>query len=69
MKHENLDIQKYFNTKITKEERQLIFQLRAEVTNVKMNCKGKYKDIRCEACNQENETQEYVLTCEILNKN
>ena len=45
--HENLGIQKYLkhsNIEITKEERQLIFQLRSEVTNVKMNFKGKYED-------------------------
>ena len=56
------------NIKITKEERQLIFQLRAEVTNVKMNCKGKYEDLKCEASNQKNQTQEHVLTREISNK-
>ena len=66
--HENLGIQKYLkhiNIKI----RQLIIQSRSEVTNVKMNFKGKYEDFKCEACNQENETQEHVLPCEILNKN
>ena len=70
--HENLGIQKYLkhsNIKITKEERQLIFQLRSEVTNVKMNCKGKYEDLKCEACKEGDETQEHVYKCKILNKN
>ena len=72
MKHENFGLQKYLkhsNIKITIEIRQLIFQLRSGITNVKMNRKGMYEDLRCNACNEENETQEHVLKCKILNKN
>ena len=72
LKHENLGLQKYLkhsNIKITREEKQLIFQLRSGITNVKMNRKGMYEDLRCNACNEENETQEHVLKCKILNKN
>ena len=72
LKHENLGIQKYLkhsNMKITIEERQMIFKLRSEVSNVKMNCKGMYENLKCEACNEENETQEHLIKCKILNKN
>ena len=55
--------------KITIEERQMIFKFRLEVTNVKMNCKGMYENLKCEACNEENETQEHLIKCKILNKN
>ena len=72
LKHENFGLQKYLkhsNIKIKIEERQLIFQLRSGITNVKMNRKGMYEDLRCDACKEENETQEHVLNCKILNKN
>ena len=36
--------------KITKEDVQLISQMRSQDTNVKMNLKGKYENFKCEAC-------------------
>ena len=54
--------------KITIEERQLIFKMRSEVTHIKMNYKGMYENFQCEVCNEEDETQEHILKCKILNK-
>ena len=71
LKHENKGMQKYLKhgkMKITIEERQLIFKLRSEVTNIKMNYKGMFEDFQCEVCNEEDETQEHILKCKILNK-
>ena len=54
--------------KITIEERRLIFKLRSEVTNIKMNSKGMFENFQCEVCNEEDETQEHILKCKMLNK-
>ena len=54
---------------ITIEERQLVFKLRAQVTNVKMNFKGMYQDFLCEICNEENESQEHIIKCKKIEKN
>ena len=50
------------------EEKQMIFKLRSEVTDVKMNFKGMHEDLKCKICNEENETQKHILECKILNK-
>ena len=47
LKYEVLQMQTYLmpsKTKLSKEEKQLIFSLRSEVTEVKMNFKRKYKN-------------------------
>ena len=53
---------------MTNEERQLIFKLRARVTDVKMNFKRKYEDLNCESCKMEEETQKHVLECTEIEK-
>ena len=71
LKHETFGIQKYLksnNVKISIEEKQMIFHLRSEVTKVKMNFKGMHEDLKCNICNEENETQKHILECKILNK-
>ena len=53
IKFEKLEMQKYLKsckTKITQEEAQEIFKMRSRVSNVKMNFKGKYESLECEAC-------------------
>ena len=54
---------------ITKEEAQLIVKLRCRVTEAKVNLKGKYDNLECRACGQQEENQEHILKCEELNKN
>ena len=69
IKHGFLRMQTYLMPspiQITKEERQLVFQLRSEMTNVKMNFKGMYSEFECEICEKENETQKHMLECKEL---
>ena len=54
---------------ISVEERQLIFKLRTQMTNVKMNFKGIYENFQCEICFDEDESQQHILECRKLNEN
>ena len=73
IEHKHLEMQKYLkacNVKITQEEAQEIFKLRSRVSDVKMNFKGKYESLECEACQEnEEESQQHVINCKILNEN
>ena len=53
--------------KITHDEAREIFKLRCRVTDVKANYKGKYENIECKICHEE-ENQQHIINCEILNK-
>ena len=71
MKHNNLGIQKYLKhgqTQISVEEIQLIFKLRTQMTNVKMNLRGIYENFQCEICFEEDESQQHIMECSKLNK-
>ena len=71
IEHDTLKIQKYLQpnqTKIQREESELIFKLRCRVTEVKANLKSMYDNTDCGACGQEEESQEHVIKCEVLNK-
>ena len=64
-------MQKYLqpnSAKMTKEEGQLIFQLRCQVTDVKTNFKRKYENLECRACMSEEESQKHLIECKILNQ-
>ena len=52
-----------------KEDAQLVFKLRCRVTGVKINMRGKYDNLECEACGLEEETQQHIIKCEVLNRN
>jgi hypothetical protein len=73
LKHEVLQMQTYLmpnKSNISKEEKQLIFCMRSEVTEVKMNFKRMYENYKCEVCDEEFETQRHVLECtKLLNMN
>ena len=73
LQHNNIGMQKYLKhgqTQISVEERQLIFKLRAKVTDVKMNFRGMYEEFQCDICHEENEPQRHIIEeCRILNKN
>ena len=71
LEHKSYEMQKYLKSnpvKITQEEAKEIFKLRSKVTEVKENFKGKYENIECELCKEE-ENQEHIMTCKELNKN
>ena len=40
-----------------------IMRVRLNMVEVKANFKGKYPDIKCTACKQEEETTEHVIKC------
>ena len=72
LEHNALRIQMYLQPnkiQISKEETQLIFKLCCRVTEAKVNLKGKYDNLDCRACGQQEENQEHILKCEELNKN
>ena len=73
LKHEVLQMQTYLmpnKAKISREEKQLIFSMRSEVTEVKMNFKRMHENYECEVCDEEVETQEHIIECKsLLNMN
>ena len=72
IKHERLEMQQYLkpiNVKISIEEAQEMFKMRCRVADVKMNFKGKYENLDCDICNEENETQIHLIECKEINKN
>ena len=73
IEYNSFELQKYLKSceiKITKEEAQEIFKLRTRTSDVKANYKGKYENLECFACENDEETQKYIIIkCKILNEN
>ena len=71
LQHNDIGIRKYLKhgqTQILVEERQLIFKLRTQMTNVKMNFRGMYDSFQCEICYEEDESQQHIMECRKLNE-
>ena len=71
LEYSYLEMQRYLRPSqinITQQEAITIFRLRTRMTNVKANFKGKYDDLSCEICKQEDETQQHILKCEKIDK-
>ena len=71
LQHNDIGIRKYLKhgqTQILLEERQLIFKLRTQMTNVKMNFRGMYDSFQCEICYEEDESQQHIMECRKLNE-
>ena len=71
LEHNAIKMQKYLQPngiKMTKEEAQLIFHLRCRVTEAKINLRGKYDNLECGACGVEEETQQHIIKCKVLNR-
>ena len=70
LEHKRLKMQECFlpnELNVYKEEIQLIFQLRCQVTKLKINLKGLYDTYECEVCMNEDESQKHIYRCpEIL---
>ena len=67
IKYSFLEMQKYLRPSkinIKHEDAITIFRLRARMTDVKVNFKGKYENLACKICKKENETQDHILKCE-----
>ena len=72
IEYETLEISDYLKPSIyqvCKEEAQLIFKIRCRVTNVKTNQRGKYDDLKCRICKEEEESQEHLIICKDLKTN
>ena len=71
--HTKLQMRNYFlpnGINQTKEESQLIFQLRSRVTFLKTNYKGIYDTYECTACEEKEENEAHILECiELLKLN
>ena len=66
LKHPRLVTQSYLlpnDQKISKEEIQLIFNIRSRVLNVKMNLQGLHESYECEICEKDDETQKHIYEC------
>ena len=48
---------------MTKKETQTIVQLRSRITYVKTNYREKYEGYDCDVCEEEEESQEHILSC------
>ena len=69
IKHPVLKLQKYLmpnEVKMNKEECQLIFKLRSKVSLTKVNHKNSYFNYECEACTDQEGTQEHLLKCKVI---
>ena len=42
--------------------------MRSRVTDVKINYRGKYENLECDLCNEEEESQEHILKCKEIMK-
>ena len=65
-------MQKYLQPtrmKMRKEDAQLIFQMRCRMTEAKINLRGMYDNLECGACSLEEETQQHIIKCKVLNAN
>ena len=71
IKHKNLEMQNYLKCseiKIMQDEAQEIFKIRCRVTEVKNNFKGRYENVECDFCDEQ-EDQKHILECKALNEN
>ena len=69
IKYKDLEIQTYFlpnKQEGTKEDIELIFKLRTNMTNVKMNMKNKFESHECRKCQDKEETQFHVYSCDVI---
>ena len=66
LEYEKLEMQTYFlpnKFECSKEDVQLIFKIRSNMTNAKMNKKNLHKTHECTICLKENETQQHIYIC------
>ena len=69
LEYKSLNMQNYLkssNENLTQRDAQDIFLLRTRMFDVKSNYKNKYEVLLCEACEENEETQEHFYKCEAL---
>ena len=74
IEHDDLEIQKYFlPDTVTKTVKQIqdLFKIRTRMLEIKTNMKGNHKEFNCDECrilgNKNEETQEHILNCPVIN--
>ena len=71
IKYDKLETQQYMKSQLfTNDEVNLLFAIRSRFIDCKMNFKNKYdkNNLNCSVCEEEEETQEHLLNCKILNE-
>ena len=72
IEHNGINMQKYLqpnSEKMNREDAQTIFKLRCRAIKLKANMKSMYDSLECTACGIEEEHQQHILECSILNQN
>ena len=54
------------DSKLTNKEKQLLFNFRTRMSNVKVNFKNGYTDLTCKLGCKEEESQQHLFQCEFL---
>ena len=71
IEYDKLETQQYMRSPLfTNDEVNLLFAIRSRFIDCKMNFKNKYdkNNLNCSVCEEEEETQEHLLNCKILNE-
>ena len=71
LKYNKLECQSYLksDSKLTNKEKQLLFNFRTRMSNVKLNFRNGYTDLSCKlGCNEE-ESQQHLFQCDFLLNN
>ena len=64
IEHNKMEMQKYFvASNLCGKDKKFIFALRCRMVEVKHNFKEKYLNMSCPCCEEDEDTQEHLLTC------
>ena len=68
IQHENLELQDYLEpNEIGIEMSKFIFSARSRMLDLKCNFQNSHSDLLCVACKEEEDSQEHLLECKVLN--
>ena len=70
IKYDKLSTQEYLksDSDLTNNDKYLLIKLRTRMAELKVNFKGKYEDLICPLCNNDNDTQSHLFNCDVLLK-
>ena len=68
IEYSKLEIQSYlkYDSKLSNEDKYLLFKFRTRMVSVKMNYKNSYTEYKCQLGCNETENLKHILECEIL---
>ena len=68
IQHRKIGMASYLKpNQISIQEAKFMFTLRSRMLDIKCNYRGKYSDVICPSCKQEDDTQQHLLVCSSLN--